>query len=324
MLRSAPTPRRVGSPTEATLDHAGRTPVHPTDPHTPRPTLWLIAVLTCALLALSASGILVRHLPEVDAIAIAWWRCLGSALLLAPFLRRVSPADALRIAVGGVALGVHFAAWFASLKHTTVMHATVLVCMTPAWVGLYEWQIEGARLGRAFWLGLTASMLGVALMTTESDATISLWGDLLAVFAGLLAMVFVLVGRDVRQRVGLASYGGWQCVAATGALTAIVGWQQTPLGDIDQTEGLILALCVLGPQLIGHNGFNYALRYLPATTVSSLLLLEPVGATLLAIWLFGEVPPPVAALGGSLVVLGVVAAQTAAVPTDPSASPAAA
>jgi drug/metabolite transporter (DMT)-like permease len=280
-------------------------------------TARLFFVLATALFALSASAILVRQLPGLDATAIAWWRCLGTTLLLVPFLRPLSQEDAARVAFGGAALGLHFAAWFASLKLTTVMHATVLVCMTPAWVGLYEWRVGGAKLGTGFWGGLAASVLGVVLMTTDAGEQTSLWGDALALFASLLAMVFVLVGKEVRQRVGIASYGGWLCASATLCLTPLVWLQGVTLTSVDTAQAGFLLLCVLGPQLIGHNGFNYALRYLPATSVSSLLLLEPVGATLLAMWFLGEHPEPIAGLGGTLVVLGVILANRASISAAP-------
>ena len=68
----------------------------------------------------------------------------------------------------------------------------------------------------------------------------------------------------------------------------------------------LCALMAVGPQILGHGTFNYALAYYPAALVSMLALLEPVGASLLAYLLFGEHPQPLA-LVGMLVVLGALA-----------------
>ena len=71
----------------------------------------------------------------------------------------------------------------------------------------------------------------------------------------------------------------------------------------------ILALCLLmalGPQLVGHGSLNYAVRYLPAALLGLLSLMEPIGASLFAYGLFGEVPP-LLALVGMGIVLGAVA-----------------
>ena len=100
-----------------------------------------------------------------------------------------------------------------ALMITTVMHSTVLVCMTPVWVGLFEWQVQRKPLGSGFWSGLVASLAGIALMSTDEGGNTSVIGDALAVFAGLLAMGFVLIGRDVRRRVDIGSYGGWLAAA---------------------------------------------------------------------------------------------------------------
>jgi drug/metabolite transporter (DMT)-like permease len=50
--------------------------------------------------------------------------------------------------------------------------------------------------------------------------------------------------------------------------------------------------------------FNWALRHLPASVVSTSFLGEPIGASLLA-WLFlGEIPATMTLLGGSVIIVG--------------------
>ena len=64
---------------------------------------------------------------------------------------------------------------------------------------------------------------------------------------------------------------------------------------------------VLGPQLVGHQGLDFALKWLPARTVSAVTLLEPVGASALAALFLGELPGPNAMLGGLFALVGVFA-----------------
>jgi drug/metabolite transporter (DMT)-like permease len=63
-----------------------------------------------------------------------------------------------------------------------------------------------------------------------------------------------------------------------------------------------------------------ALRHLPATRVGIVAMLEPVAATLVAWAWLGESLAAVQLLGGSVVLVGIIAAQTArrspAVPPD--------
>jgi drug/metabolite transporter (DMT)-like permease len=58
----------------------------------------------------------------------------------------------------------------------------------------------------------------------------------------------------------------------------------------------------LGPQILGHTVFNWALRYVDASIISGTVLAEPVVAAALA-WLVLYERPGVAILFGGLVVL---------------------
>lgn len=65
--------------------------------------------------------------------------------------------------------------------------------------------------------------------------------------------------------------------------------------------GYILLMALL-PQLVGHTSFNWATRHIPPVLVSLAILFEPVGASLLAFLLFGELPG-IQVLFGALVLL---------------------
>ena len=67
-----------------------------------------------------------------------------------------------------------------------------------------------------------------------------------------------------------------------------------------------IALLALIPQLVGHTGINYALRYLSPTLVATAVLLEPVGAVLLAVLVFAEFPSWVTVVGAAVLLAGVM------------------
>ena len=58
--------------------------------------------------------------------------------------------------------------------------------------------------------------------------------------------------------------------------------------------------------LCGHSVFNYLLKYLPAGTVAALQLGEPVGAAIIAYFLFGETPAAMVLVGGAFILAGIV------------------
>ena len=60
------------------------------------------------------------------------------------------------------------------------------------------------------------------------------------------------------------------------------------LGALAASGYLLIAALALGPQLLGHTSFNWALRRLSATFVALSILGEPIGSALLAWWLLDE------------------------------------
>ena len=64
----------------------------------------------------------------------------------------------------------------------------------------------------------------------------------------------------------------------------------------------------LGPMMLGHTGFNWSLRYVPAYVVSLAVLAEPVGATLLAALIpaIAETPSAWTLTGGAVILGGLV------------------
>ena len=65
-----------------------------------------------------------------------------------------------------------------------------------------------------------------------------------------------------------------------------------------------LLLLGIVPMILGHTMINYALKYYTATLVTSVTLLEPFGATLLAVLVLNEMPDPLTPLGMLLAVIG--------------------
>lgn len=265
-------------------------------------------VLALAILAISSAGVMARLLHDVHPVAIGFWRTVAIALLLAPALRRVALRDLGLTLLAGAALAGHFWTWFESLQHTSVMRSTVLVCTTPIWVGALEALVFKHRPSLRYWGGIAVAIAGVGVMVLQPGAAGAAMGDGLAISGGVLAALYLLVGRSVRQRVGFAAYGSMVCGAAALWLLPVALGLGAPLEGFRPEAWAGLAAMALGPQLMGHVGLNYAVRYVPASVVSALIPLEPVGATLLAALILGETPGAQEVAGAVVVVVGVLLA----------------
>jgi len=276
--------------------------------------LWMVV----GILAISTSPILIR-VAAMPALVLAFWRCLAGAVVLAPFAPRgrvgtLDRADLARLAASGLFLAVHFALWNASLGLTTVAAATTLVSCAPLFVGLGSVFLGEAPSGRA-WAGIAlatagAVVIGVGDATAFGGGPDEVLGDLLA-FGGAVAMAaYLLLGRVARRRLPVSTYAASVYGVAAAALLPACLLAGSSLGGYQATAWLALAGVVAGPQLLGHTVFNGLLASVSASVVAVVMLLEPVIATILAWWLFDEVPGPSLWAGAPMVLVGVWLATT--------------
>ena len=266
--------------------------------------------MAVGIAAISTSPILVR-VAALPALALAFWRCLAGAALLAPFARRaeLGRAEAVRLLAAGVFLAVHFALWNASLALTSVAASTTLVSCSPLFVGLGG-RLLGEPPGRRAWLGIALAVAGAAVIGLGDAGAVqaggrALLGDGLA-FAGSVAMAgYLLLGRVARRRLPLSTYAASVYGVAAAVLLPACLLTGAALGGYRAGSWLALAAIVAGPQLLGHTVFNGLLARVSATVVAVAILAEPVGATALAWLLLDELPAAAFWLGAPLVLAGV-------------------
>ncbi len=65
-----------------------------------------------------------------------------------------------------------------------------------------------------------------------------------------------------------------------------------------------LWVMTLGPQILGHTVFNWALKYVDASVISGTILAEPVVSAALAWLVLSEKPGLATILGGVVVLVG--------------------
>lgn len=276
------------------------------------------AVLAVALVGVSFGSIFVR-LAAAPALAIALWRMtLASAVVLPAALASggIRPATsgramALAAAAGGL-LALHFGSWMTSLLFTSVANSVLLVNTAPIFVALLSWISGRDRPTSRTWAAVVLATAGAAVITSggPSDAT-SLIGNLLAVGGALAMAGYLLLAREAQRVLAYlpyvaVAYGTAAAVLWAAVLISGTQWHSFP----PQTWAVLAAMAVVS-QLVGHGGYNWSLRHLQAAFVSIALTGEPVLASLLAWWLLDEPIGARTALGGVLVLSGIVVAARA-------------
>jgi drug/metabolite transporter (DMT)-like permease len=281
--------------------------------------------IAVGIVAISTSPILVR-VAHVPALALAFWRCLAGALLLAPFAlrwarrtrsgaERPRGASPLRrdlglLVLSGACLALHFSLWNASLARTTIASSTVLVACSPLFVGLLSGPLLGEPPSRLGWAGIGLTIVGAAVIALGDAGAVDLGpralvGDAMA-FGGAAAIGgYFLIGRSVRRRLPATTYAASVYGVAAALLLPACLLSGSPLGGYAGRSWLAIGGVVAGPQLLGHTVFNALLATLTADAVAVIGLTEPVGATLLAWRIFRELPTPWFWPGAALVLAGV-------------------
>jgi len=266
--------------------------------------------LALAVVCVSTGSILVR-LAHAPPLAVSFHRVFLASILLAPFgaaaaLRHwptLGRRERLVLAMAGLALALHFATWIASLSYTSVAASVLLVNMAPLFTLLLSWAFLGEGVSRVVLVALAMALGGASVIAAGdwSRGPEPLKGDLLALAGAVALSIYHVVGRGLREALPLAPYvlGVWSIAALTLGLLAVSA--SVPLVGYSTRTMLVLFALALVPTLFGHGLVNRSLRLLPAPVVGLFLLGEPLGASILAYALFGEVPSHWTLAGGTLV-----------------------
>jgi len=274
----------------------------------------LIAV---GVLAASSAAVLIR-LCDAPPLVIAAYRLGLAAAVVLPLAvarRRDELVSVVRghspaLAASGLFLALHFALWIISLHRTSVASSVLLVTTSPIFVGLGGWLLLKEPLYRRTVIGIAISLVGTAIVTLN-DWGIghhAFTGDLLALGGALAITGHLLIGRRQRQRMTALTYVA--VINTTAAvlllLMAVVSGNRLT-GYSAATYGFF-ALLAAGPQLTGHFIFNFALGRVPPVVIAIALLAEPIGSSVLAFLVLGEVPDPPLYLGAVVILAGIALA----------------
>jgi len=267
-----------------------------------------VIALVVGVVAVSSSGALIAY-AAAPALAIAFWRNALATGVLAPVAvaRGEIRGSQWRSALAGLALAAHFGTWVPSVKLTNIATATALVCTQPIWAGLIS-AARGARIGRWVWAGMLLAVVGAVIATgghLRSGGGREALGDALALAGAIAGAVYTILGERVRQRMTTTAYTTvcYGVCAVTLLAVCLIGGVQMS----GYTAGAWLAIIGLtvGPQLLGHSMFNYALHKVSATMLSVIVLVEVPGAIFLGwVWL-GQTVSVTAMAGIALLLAGV-------------------
>ena len=287
-----------------------------------RPLPFLVLGVGVAVVSFAAILIRFAQADGASSLAIAAVRLTVAAAVLTPFAwlragREILHLGSRRFALcmlSGLLLAVHFWAWITSLEHTSVASSTALVTTNPLWVALVSTFVLRERPGTAGLAGMVLTLAGSILVFAADASRASLTGDVpnlgnaLALVGAISASGYLLIGRAMRLHISLPAYVWLAYSAAAVILAAAAVGTGKALASLPWSAWAFMIALGLGPQLIGHTSFNWALRRLTATFVAVAILGEPIGAAILAWLFFGEGFTPAQLIGFILLLAGIFTA----------------
>ncbi len=216
--------------------------------------------------------------------------------------------------VAGVMTAAYQLCFFAGVARAGVALGTlVTIGSGPVFTALLSWLLLRERPGRGFVPATALAIGGLVLLTLDGAERPGVDGSGLALslLSGLgyasytVAAKRMISGGAHSSDVMGAAFGLGGLLLVPVLLTQPLAWLTTP-------SGLLMALWLgLATTTVAYLLFGRGLRHLPAGPVTTLVLAEPVVATLLGVVVLGERLGPLGWVGAVLVVVGLVVQGTA-------------
>ena len=264
-----------------------------------------------ALISVSSTALVIRYVPAVPALTLAFWRMLSASLLLWLYslIKKQTPlsfTNKKRIVFAGIFLGLHFACFFLGVRYTSIANATLLATLGPLFTSTISF-FQGKRTSRNVYIGLGIALFGIIIIQ-YGDLSLSpknLLGNALSLLSSLFIAITFTTAAEIRKETDNVAYGRtlFFIAAITIGLIAIISG--VSLLDFQKSHIVWLLFLGLVPSILGHNMLNYALKYFSPTAIASVPLGEPIIASIFGFLIFNESVPDGAMISAPIILGGI-------------------
>jgi drug/metabolite transporter (DMT)-like permease len=310
-----------------------------------RPALGYVLVVTGAMLFIVNAGVSrVAIRAGVDATSLTSLRLTGAVVVFAAIAAVIRPSalrpprgrDLLLLFALGL-VGVAGLQWtyFVAIDRLPLGIALLLEYTAPVLVALWARFVQHEPVRGRMWVAIALSLVGLAVVAQVWQG---LAFDGIGVLAGLGAAVcfatYFLLGEHQVGGTDPLPVILWSFLVAAVVLNVarpvttidpdVLTASTSMLGSLDGWRvpvWALLAWIVLAGTVVPFFTALLALRHLPATIVTMVAMLEPVGAAALGWAWFAESLSVLQVLGGATVIAAILLAQSARIPAQEPVEP---
>lgn len=269
-------------------------------------------VIILGTIGAASSAIFVRASTTTSAV-LALYRMIISTVILTPMalfshreeVKGLKPGQVLLTALGGAAFGIQVILYFESVKLTSVASAAILTETEVFFVALFEVFWMKQKLPRWQILSIAVAFAGIVIIALGDSGRGNFRGDLVALGCAACCACYTLIGKACRKTMTTTVFTWIAYFFAGLVMLGVALFQRTQIFGIGM-RNLVLAvgmtICV---SLLGHSLFNWGLKYERASFVSTIKMMGPVFAALLAFLFLGEIPSIQTVVGGAVIIAGI-------------------
>ena len=292
-----------------------------------------VVALVLASILWGTTGTAASFMPDgVSPLAIgASTMAIGGILLFLVSMRGTraalrDPAARRWLVIGAVGVFVYPLAFYTAMDEAGVAIGNVVALGSgPVFAALFEWVWERRGFSTRWLVSTVIAVAGIVLLSLGRHEATGGGSVILGVALGLLAgaayalYAYASTRAIATGHAGRSVMGGMFGVGAL-ALIPVLLVTGAPLVQSLQSVGIAGYLAV-GPMFVAYLLFGFGLRHLRSSVATTITLIEPLVATLLAVLVVGERLESIGWLGLAFIFAGItviVTARRASKPSQPS------
>jgi drug/metabolite transporter (DMT)-like permease len=211
----------------------------------------------------------------------------------------------------GISNGVAYLVQYIGMVFTTASKSSLFVNLSAVWVALISPIVLKEHLGGKKIVGVTVSLLGVVLMTTNLDFSSlnqgTIMGDLLVIGAGFLWALFIVYNKPlIKDNQNLVQSMTWLLLFTLLPLIPTAAFSVSTFASLPLDAWIAIFYTAVFCWVIPYYIWLKGLRHISAATSSVVLLTEIIAAVAIATLALGEVLTAISGVGALFIIIAIL------------------